>query len=104
EYLRRTARGRIHRFRKYAPGKRLLEVASAAGFFLSAATVAGCEAEGVEFSTPMAKYASERWGVPVTAGSIEETELGANTYDVIASWGGVTSMRDPNALMQECTT
>ena len=98
-YLRRTARGRIHRLQKYAPGRRLLEVASAAGFFLAEAKDAGFEAEGVEFSQPMAQYAAERWGVPVTAGSIEEHALQPETYDVIASWGVMTILRDPKAVM-----
>jgi SAM-dependent methyltransferase len=98
-YLRRTARGRIERFSALAPGKRLLEVASAAGFFLAEAKAAGFDAEGVEFSAPMARYASQRWGVPVTAGSIEETDIGADAYDVIASWGVMTIIRDPKALI-----
>src|SRR5262249_1027915 len=85
-YLRRTAPGRIERFSALAPGKRLLEVASAAGFFLAEAKAAGFDAEGVEFSAPMARYASQRWDAPVTAGSIEETDIGADTHDVIASW------------------
>ena len=84
---------------KYAQGKRLLEVASAAGFFLAEAKAAGFDAEGVEFSGPMAQYASKRWQVPVTAGSIEEVELDDETYDVIASWGVMTIIRDPRAVM-----
>ena len=98
-YLRRTARGRIERFRAHASGTRLLEVASAAGFFLAEAKAAGFQAEGVEFSGPMAAYAADRWGVPVTAGSIEEVDLDAETYDVIASWGVMTILRDPKAVM-----
>ncbi len=98
-YLRRTARGRIERFQKHAPGPRLLEVASAAGFFLAEAKSAGFQAEGVELSGPMAEYASNRWGVPVTAGSIEEVELDEAAYDVIASWGVMTILRDPRAVI-----
>jgi SAM-dependent methyltransferase len=99
EYLRRTARGRIERFRPYAHGTRLLEVASAAGFFLAEAKAAGFDASGVEFSGPMARYASERWDVPVIAGSIEETGLDPEAYDVIASWGVMTILRDPRAVI-----
>ena len=99
EYLRRTARGRIERFRPHASGRRLLEVASAAGFFLAEAKDAGFDAEGVEFSNPMAAYAAKRWQVPVTAGSIEEVELEDAAYDVIASWGVMTILRDPRAVM-----
>lgn len=103
-YLRRTARGRIERFRSEARGTRLLEVASAAGFFLAEAKAAGFEAEGVEFSKPMAAYARDRWQVPVTAGSIEEVELTPATYDVIASWGVMTILRDPRAVIAKFHT
>lgn len=99
QYLRKTARGRIKRFSRFANGHKLLEVASAAGFFLAEAKDAGFECEGIEFSGPMAEYASSRWGVPVTAGSIEETDLPADSYDVIASWGVMTIIRDPIAIM-----
>lgn len=100
-YLRRTAKGRIKRIEKYASGGRLLEVASAAGFFLAEATIAGFEAEGVELSRPMAEYAADRWGVPVTADSIEEVQLKEDAYDVIASWGVMTILRDPRAAMSK---
>lgn len=98
-YLRRTARGRIERFRPHTSGPRLLEVASAAGFFLAEAKSAGFQVEGVEFSQPMAEYASTRWGVPVTPSSIEEVDLDKEAYDVIASWGVMTILRDPRAVM-----
>ncbi|UYM06614.1 class I SAM-dependent methyltransferase [Solicola gregarius] len=98
-YLRRTARGRIDRFRDKAPGRNLLEVASAAGFFLAEAKESGFDAEGVEISKPMAKYASDRWGVPVRAGSIEDVELEDESFDVIASWGVMTILRNPAAVM-----
>ena len=99
KYLRKTARGRIDRFRGLAPGRHLLEVASAAGFFLVEAKAAGFDCKGIEFSGPMAAYASKRWDVPVTAGSIEEIELEDEAYDVIASWGVMTIIRDPNAVI-----
>lgn len=98
-YLRRTARGRLARLLPYARGTRLLEVASAAGFFLAEAKATGFEAEGVELSKPMAAYARDRWQVPVTADSIEEIELEPETYDVIASWGVLTILRDPKSAM-----
>jgi len=98
-YLRRTAAGRIERFREHARGDRLLEVASAAGFFLAEAKAAGFASEGIEISRPMAAYASKRWGVPVSGASIEEVDLSPETYDVIASWGVMTIVRDPRAVI-----
>jgi SAM-dependent methyltransferase len=99
DYLRRTARGRIDRFKSFAKGKRLLEVASAAGFFLVEAKAAGFDCEGVEISAPMAAYASKRWDVPVRPASIEEIDLEDESFDVIASWGVMTIIRDPKKLI-----
>ncbi len=98
-YLRRTAAGRIERLSQKAKGTKLLEVASAAGFFLAEAKSAGFDAEGIEISRPMAKYASKRWGVPVSGESIEDVDLTPETYDVIASWGVMTIIRDPRAVI-----
>ncbi len=98
-YLRRTAAGRIERLSRKAKGTKLLEVASAAGFFLAEAKSAGYDAEGIEISRPMAQYASKRWGVPVSGESIEDVDLTPETYDVIASWGVMTIIRDPRAVI-----
>lgn len=101
EYLSRTARSRLAQIGKYAQGKKLLEVASAAGFFLKEAKAAGYDAEGIEISRPMAEWASQRWDVPIRAASIEDVELGVATHDVIASWGVFTILRDPRAVLRK---
>jgi SAM-dependent methyltransferase len=101
KYLRATARGRVGRIKKYQPGGKLLEVASAAGFFLIEAKEAGYQTQGVEISAPMAKYASERWGVPVVGESIERIDLEPEQFDVIASWGVMTILHDPVGVIQK---
>ncbi len=101
KYLRKTARGRISRIARYMPSGRMLEVASAAGFFLIEAKEAGYDIQGVEISAPMAKYASERWNVPVRGESIERIELPPDYFDVIASWGATTILRDPVGTMRK---
>jgi len=100
-YLRMTARRRIKRIKQSRPTGRLLEVASAAGFFLIEAKSAGYDVEGVEISGPMARYASHRWNVPVRGESIELIELPPEHYDVIASWGVMTVLQDPVAVIQK---
>jgi hypothetical protein len=100
-YLRMTARGRVTRIRRYQPAGKLLEVACAAGFFLVEAKTAGFDVQGIEMSRPMAAYAADRWGVPVTAGSIEREALAAEAFDVIASWGVLTILQDPIAVMRK---
>ena len=77
-YLSRTAKSRLRRIMKHAKGKNLLEVASAAGFFLNQAKLHGFDVQGIEFSGPMAQWSSSRWGIPVTPDSIDRVDLPAN--------------------------
>jgi SAM-dependent methyltransferase len=79
----------------------MLEVASAAGFFLVEAKAAGYDVSGVEISAPMAAWASRRWGVEVVPESIESVELPPQEYDVIASWGVMTIIQDPIAFIRK---
>jgi SAM-dependent methyltransferase len=100
-FLRRTARTRIARIRRHCPTGRMLEVASAAGFFLIEAKHAGYDVSGVEFSRALAAYAQARWAVPVLPESIEDVDLRDHAYDVIASWGVMTIIQDPLALVRK---
>jgi SAM-dependent methyltransferase len=100
-YLRRTARDRLSRIRRFLPAGRMLEVASAAGFFLKEAKDAGYAVTGVEISVPMARWASEKWGVPITPESVELVELEPAAYDCIASWGVMTIVQDPKAVIRK---
>jgi SAM-dependent methyltransferase len=101
KFLRKTARNRIGQIKRFKPSGRLLEVASAAGFFLIEAKKAGYDTTGVEISLPMARYAFERWGIPVIGESIERIELQPLSYDVIASWGVMTILRDPPSVIRK---
>jgi SAM-dependent methyltransferase len=100
-YLRLTARRRVTRIRCFKPAGKLLEVACAAGFFLVEAKTAGFDVQGIEMSRPMAAYAADHWGVAVTAGSIEREALATEAFDVIASWGVLTILQDPIAVMRK---
>jgi hypothetical protein len=64
------------------------------------AKMAGFDVQGMEMSRPMAVYATDRWGVAVTAGSIEHEVLPAEASDVIAFWGVLTLLQDPIAVMR----
>lgn len=99
-YLTRTAAARLERLQRWAPGKKLLEVASAAGFFLREAKARGFDVRGIEISEPMARWAAERWGVEVLADSIEHVELPPAAYDSVAAWGVFTILRDPVEVLR----
>ncbi len=100
EYLSRTAKSRLDRISQHTKGRDLLEVASAAGFFLNQAKLAGFNATGVEISKPMAEWASETWNVPVIAESIDNLQLSSETYDIVANWGVFTILRNPGTVLE----
>ena len=100
-YLSRTAASRLDRIECFTKGRDLLEVGSAAGFFLNQAKQRGYNVKGIEISAPMARWASERWEVPVESASIEKFELPTLAWDVIASWGLFTILRDPRAVLRK---
>jgi 2-polyprenyl-3-methyl-5-hydroxy-6-metoxy-1,4-benzoquinol methylase len=101
EYLRMTARDRLKRISQYRSSGKMLEVASAAGFFLIESKLAGYDVSGIEISRPMAEWSSEKWDVPVRAESIEESDLSDQTYDLICSWGVMTIIQDPVSLIRK---
>ena len=94
-YLRATAKARIERIRRYRPNGCLLEVASAAGFFLIEAKNAGYDVQGVEISPPMASYASHRWKIPVIAEPIEKVGLPAGNIRCRRILGGHDAAAGP---------
>jgi SAM-dependent methyltransferase len=67
--------------RHLPPPARLLEVGGAAGFFLDEARRRGYGGAGVELNGEMAEYAREALRLDVSAGRIEEVELGEQAFD-----------------------
>jgi SAM-dependent methyltransferase len=101
KYLRMTARSRLSRIKKWCPKGKMLEVASAAGFFLIEAKNAGYDISGIEISVAMAQYAQQRWDVNVNPESIELVDLPQQEFDAIASWGVMTIVQDPIELIRK---
>ncbi len=100
-YLRKTARDRLDRILRYQPGGRLLEIACAAGFFLIEARQAGFDVAGIEISKPFAEYAARRWEVPVRPESAEESNFGQDEWNVLASWGVMTILRNTRRFAEK---
>ncbi len=85
------------RFEK--PGK-LLEVGSAAGYFLKVMKDQGWDVTGVEISEHVTKQARERFELdPIHVGTLEEVqpELDAGGYDVVCFWDVIEHLVDPAA-------
>jgi 2-polyprenyl-3-methyl-5-hydroxy-6-metoxy-1,4-benzoquinol methylase len=95
------ANRRIEFVRRYVPRGKLLEIGAAAGHFVEAARDAGYEPVGIEPAADLARRATERVGVPVLAGFLEEVELPDGEFDVACAWHVVEHIIDPhNALVR----
>jgi SAM-dependent methyltransferase len=75
---------------------RLLDVGSAAGFFLEAAS-RHYDVTGVEFSPFAADYARREFGHRVLTGDVTEVGLDGEQFDVVTMWATIEHMADPLA-------
>ena len=76
---------------------RVLEVGSAAGFFLQALDEAGVCAEGLDISRPMVHLSGNGSGrgLSVTQGRVEETDFPNQRFHGLAAWGCDSNFNDP---------
>jgi SAM-dependent methyltransferase len=76
------------------PKGRLLDVGCATGAFVAAATNAGWDAWGLEYSEAAAARAAGA-GLQVKAGSLGDQTFRGQTFDVITAWHVVEHLIDP---------
>ena len=81
------------------PGGKLLDVGSAAGFFLEAAS-RHYDVTGVEFSPFAAEYARGEFGHRVLTGDVTEVGLEGEQFDVVTMWATIEHMADPLAAVR----
>lgn len=92
------AKERFGIIKKYLPaGKRanVLELGSAAGFFIKEVASRGHEAVGIEISAGMASYAKDILHVNCFQGQLEDVPLKDNHYDIVAMWHVLEHLETP---------
>ena len=93
DYLRRIAR--------HASGRRLLDVGSAHGFFLTEARRRGFEVAGVESHPDMAAFARQALGLTVAQGLWSEVDPPPEPFDVITFNDSLEYMPDPVGALRK---
>ena len=83
----------LKRIKALAPGKRLLDVGAATGFFLEIARNEGYEVRGVEISAYASVCAREK-GIDVTAGTLKDIPSSAS-FDVITMFDVIEHVSNP---------
>lgn len=113
EYVSQAA-GRIETFRSavrlleksaFPKGKpkkpRVLDVGSAAGFFLKAAKDEGWDAFGIEPNVWMVKWGNKQYGVNAKAGTLEKAGFKKDFFDVVTLWDVLEHVPDPKKTLKE---
>lgn len=95
---------KLNLIRKHLPvtGK-LLDVGSAAGFFLEVARKGGYEVCGVELSKFAAAYATESLGLKIHEGQLEDAKFPSRYFDIVTMWDVLEHLRRPLETLQEAS-
>ena len=82
------------------PGK-ILDIGCATGLFLAAMKERGWEAHGIEPSDYAADYARTQYGLQVIHGTLEDTQLPEDQFDVVTMWDVLEHVDDPMETLKE---
>lgn len=100
---RHEARLRLNALEKLVPPPaRLLEVGSAAGFFLHEAHARGYDGIGVEPNPSMAGHAREVLGLDVRTARLEEVDIPAASVDAVCAFHVLEHVDDPLRAVLRC--
>lgn len=85
-------------------GRRLFEVGANIGLFLSVAAEAGWDAAGIEPSAWSVSQGRDRFGVDLRQGTIEDLDLPAGSFDVLAMFDVLEHLTDPIHALHKMRT
>lgn len=80
----------------------VLEVGSAAGYFLQALADVGVSARGLDISQPMVRLSESKAsrGVSVTHGQVEDSHFPRDHFHGLAAWGCDSNFNDPRKAFE----
>ena len=82
------------------PGKRVLDVGTASGSFLSVAKVRGYEPFGCELSRWMCAFARDHYGLDLHRGTLFNAPFESGSIDLLTLWDVLEHTTDPKAVLQ----
>ncbi len=81
----------------HAPGRRILDIGCAQGFFLRLARDRGYQVTGIEPAPALAAFARDEWGVEVLDGRLDQVALTGREWDAITFTDSLEYLPDPVA-------
>lgn len=92
---RLTARRRVTQLCKAADPGRLLDVGSAAGFFMDEAREAGWDVHGIDVSPDMSAWGRNELGLEIATGLFQTADLPTASFDAVTMWDYIEHSIDP---------
>ena len=92
---RMTARRRVRQLNRSSICGRLLDVGSAAGFFLDEARAQGWDVHGIDISPEMSAWAREHLGLDVATGLFQIADFPSRSFDAVTMWDYIEHSIDP---------
>jgi 2-polyprenyl-3-methyl-5-hydroxy-6-metoxy-1,4-benzoquinol methylase len=83
------------------PGK-LLDIGTAAGAFVAAATARGWQAEGCEPNKWLAQWGAAHYGITIRQGSVFEQHYPERSFDVVTLWDVIEHTLNPREMLEHC--
>jgi SAM-dependent methyltransferase len=82
----RYQKAKVRLIRRYRKGGEILDIGCGAGYFVHEASVAGFEAEGLEFSREAAAFGRSNWNLRITEGDLLNSSFAEGSFDIITFW------------------
>lgn len=92
---RLTAKRRVDQLDRAVGRGRLLDVGSAAGFFMDEARIKHWDVHGIDVSPEMSSWARDRLGLDVETGAFQLTDYPAGSFDAVTMWDYIEHSIDP---------
>lgn len=94
---RLTARRRVAQLCEARTPGRLLDVGSAAGFFMDEARSAGWDPHGIDVSPDMSAWGREKLGLDIATGLFQSADYPPDSFDAVTMWDYIEHSIDPAA-------
>lgn len=91
----------LKRLAKHAPGKKLLDIGCAAGFFLQDARDAGWEVTGIDIAKPALDFAKKELDLDVSYGRLVDKQYPDNSFDAITMFDLIEHLYTPLNELKE---
>jgi 2-polyprenyl-3-methyl-5-hydroxy-6-metoxy-1,4-benzoquinol methylase len=92
---RLTARRRVSQLDAIAQRGSLLDVGSAAGFFMDEARSAGWAVRGIDVSPDMSSWGREHLGLDIASGLFQHADYPPGSFDAVTMWDYIEHSIDP---------